>query len=49
MPTKQQKGELEQDKDLDDLKPYYEILTISMKNPSVATTFKNTENEQIYQ
>ena len=49
MPTKKQNGELEEVQNADDLKSYYEILTISLKNPSIATSFKNTENEQIYQ
>lgn len=42
-------GELTALRHEENLKSYYEILEISLKNPTVPVSYRSTENDQIYQ
>lgn len=49
MPEADMGGELTAFRQEENLKTYYEILEISIKNPSVPVSYRSTENDQIYQ
>ena len=42
-------GELTALRHEENLKSYFEILEISLKNPTVPVSYRSTENDQIYQ
>jgi hypothetical protein len=48
MPEADMNGELTALRGEENLKTYFEILEISMKNPTVPVSFRTTESDQIY-
>jgi len=49
MPEADMNGELTALRHEENLKTYFEILEISLKNPTVPVSYRSTENDQIYQ